>query len=194
MTSPGPLSPPSESSSTASVDPSIPSPSQLPGHSTWSPAWAYFRYDSAIDKSICQVQLSGTEALCGKKISGKNPSNIKQHLKATHPKEFHELSKKEDELKRKKVESERLKRERSLKHYQQATLKETLSRHTVYSKDSDRYRVITKELAIFIGTSNVANRIVENLEFKDLLQALDPRHPVPSKQAFTQSWIKYLLS
>ena len=33
-------------------------------------------------------------------------------------------------------------------------------------------------LAIFVGSSNVANSIVENVEFRDLLSTLDP-NPVP---------------
>ena len=37
------------------------------------------------------------------------------------------------------------------------------------------------KLAIFVGSSNVANSIVENIEFRDLLSTLDP-NPVPGKQ------------
>lgn len=76
-------------------------------------------------------------------------------------------------VKRAKLEGDRLKRERSLKHYQQSTLKESFSQQCVYTKDSERYRAITRKLAIFVGSSNVANRVVDNLEFKDLLQTLD---------------------
>ena len=75
--------------------------------------------------------------------------------------------------KKAKLESDRLKCERSLKHYQQSTLKDSFSRQCVYTKDSEQYRAITRKLAIFVGSSNVANRLVDNLEFKDLVQTLD---------------------
>ena len=43
--------------------------------------------------------------------------------------------------------------------------------------------MITRKLAIFVGSSNVAYRIVENFEFRDLLTTLDPRYPVPGRTA-----------
>ena len=36
--------------------------------------------------------------------------------------------------------------------------------------------MITRKLAIFIGTSNVPNSLIENLEFRDLLQTANPRY------------------
>ena len=45
---------------------------------------------------------------------------------------------------------------------------------------------IRENLAIFGGSSNIANRLVENLEFKDLLSSLDPRYPVPGKASINR--------
>ena len=42
-------------------------------------------------------------------------------------------------------------------------------------------RFVKKKLAIFIGSTNVPNSIVENLEFKDLLHAMDSRLIVPGR-------------
>ena len=47
----------------------------------------------------------------------------------------------------------------------------------MYSKDSKHYRIIKRKLVIFVGSSNVANRVLDNVEFKDLLRALDPGYP-----------------
>ena len=55
---------------------------------------------------------------------------------------------------------------------------EALKKH-----NSHKYKAVTWKLAIFVGSSNVANTIVENYEFVDLLEALDPRYPVPSRTA-----------
>ena len=70
-------------------------------------------------------------------------------------------------------------------HYQ-STLKEAFTIDTLYSKDSHQYKAVTRKLAIFVGSSNVANTIVENYEFVDLLEALDPRYPVPGRTALSK--------
>ena len=44
-----------------------------------------------------------------------------------------------------------------------------------------KYKVITQKLAIFVGTTNVSNSIVENLAFKDVLHTADPWYKVPSR-------------
>ena len=76
-----------------------------------------------------------------------------------------------------------MKRAASLKYCQQLTLKESSKRHNVYEKDSMKYKAITRKLPIFVGSSNVANSIVENLEFKDLLYTMDARYPVPGRSS-----------
>jgi len=43
--------------------------------------------------------------------------------------------------------------------------------------------VITRKLAIFVGSSNVANRMADCVEFRELLATLDPRCPVPARTA-----------
>ena len=58
--------------------------------------------------------------------------------------------------------------------YDHSTLKEAYTKQTLYSNDSHQYKAVTQKLAIlFVGSSNVA--IVENFEFMDLLETLDPR-------------------
>ena len=44
----------------------------------------------------------------------------------------------------------------------------------MYEKDSNRYKQVTRGLAMFVRVTNVANSIVENPEFRELLQELDP--------------------
>ena len=115
--------------------------------------------------SVCQVEKSNTDSICGKSVAGKNPTNLKQHLRAAHPQVRNDILRKEEDMKKVKAEKEK-KSEESLKHYQQSTLKESFTRQAVYSKDSERYKLITRKLTIFVGSSTVANRLVENLEFK----------------------------
>ena len=47
------------------------------GRKPQSAVWNYFKYDSVINKSGCN--------LCEKKLSGKNSTNLKTHLRTSHP-------------------------------------------------------------------------------------------------------------
>ena len=145
------------------------------GHPKKSPVWEYFLYDLFTDKSICQVEQLDSQSICGKSVAGKFPPNLKKQLKLAHPNVFQEIMRKDEESKKVKVEKESAKRAASLKYHHQSTLKKFLAKKNPYSKDSPRYKLITRKLAIFVGSSSVANRIVENLEFRDLLSAMDER-------------------
>ena len=62
----------SESLRTVSVEVSPgPSSVQLPGRPTRSLVWDYFKYDRVVDKSVCQVEKSNTDSICGKSVAGK---------------------------------------------------------------------------------------------------------------------------
>ena len=97
-----------------------PSSVQLPGCRTKSLVWEYFKYDRVLDKSICQTQKSPTTLtviVCVERVAGKNPTNLKQHLRTDHPQVINDIERKED---MKKIK-DRKKREETLKHYQQST-------------------------------------------------------------------------
>ena len=53
----------------------------------------------------------------------------------------------------------------------------------MYPKDSNQYKAITRKLTIFVGSSSVACSIVENLEFVDFLNTINPRYSVPGRAA-----------
>ncbi len=61
----------------------------------------------------------------------------------------------------------------------QQTLKKSLQKK--YDKESERYRFITRKLALFVGGTNVANSIVDNAIFRSLLEGLDSRYQVPGR-------------
>ena len=42
-----------------------------------------------------------------------------------------------------------------------------------WDKENDCYQQIMKKLVVFVGGSNVANRIVESAEFRDITNMLD---------------------
>ncbi len=63
----------------------------------------------------------------------------------------------------------------------QLTLQGSIQQVQPYRKDSTRYKAITRKLAEFVATGNVANRVVECQAFCELLLQLDRRYPVPSR-------------
>ena len=168
--------------------------------------WDYFDFDPFLGKSgksICQVLSSDSPMatgesdtasdICGASFEGKYPTNLRQHLKKSHPTQFAELVAKEEKQKKEKERRETARRGKSLKVSQQLTLAETLKSKSAYRKDSDRYQLISKKLAIFIGSSNVSNSIVDNLEFRDLLFALDGRYTMPGRAAMMKEIDKVVI-
>ena len=182
------LSPPSSAGS-------VQGQSSSAGRLRRSLVWQYFDYDPIQEKSVCQVlsQSSGNDSdndVCGAAIAGKFPTNLKIHLKKKHPIQHAELLSSEEEEKEKK---ECVRRAKSLKVSHQLTLADSLQCKSVYSKESVRYREICKKLAIFIGSTNVPNSIVENLEFKDLLFTMDSRFVVPGRSVVGKELDKVLI-
>ena len=55
-----------------------------------------------------------------------------------------------------------------------------------YDKTSNQWQEITRKMAIFIASSSVPNSIVENAEFRLLIEALDPRYQTPSRSKMSK--------
>ena len=53
------------------------------GRKRQSPIWDYFEYDSVSDKSKCLV-VDDDDTPCPVSLKGKNPTNLKVHLKSAH--------------------------------------------------------------------------------------------------------------
>jgi len=51
--------------------------------------WEHFLWDSTKEKSVCQVKLG--DRICGAALSGKNPTNLENHLKYKHPSLLNQL-------------------------------------------------------------------------------------------------------
>ena len=178
---------PSRSRSTAAEsDSESASPSHvvsLIGRPRDNPVWDYFTYDAQSNKSLCQVE-SESGKICGHAVSGKYTTNIKSHLRKAHLSEFDEVVLKEAKIKVTKQAKKAAKSKRGAGY--QLTLGESLESRPQYDKGSDRYKAITKRVAIFIGATNMPNSLVENPEFKALLSACDPRYHVPGRGAISK--------
>ena len=73
-------------------------------------------------------------------------------------------------------------RERAVNHHR---VPQQMSYPIPYSKEESQYKVITKNLAVFVGAGNISNSMVTNEDFRKLLQSLDPCYSVPGKVAIS---------
>ena len=150
-----------------------------------SPVWDFFEFDDAAEKTVCQVMKSSDsthsssfdEARCGHSLTGKFATNMKNHLKKAHPKEYQLVLRKEETMA--KENASKKSKTMPKRHDSQMTLGEAFQRK--YDPKSQQCQRITRRLAIFVGSSNVPNSLVENREFQSLLEALDPRYPIPGR-------------
>ena len=101
-------------------------------------------------------------------------------MSKSHPDQYAQLLEKEEQLKVRKS---------TLKNGQEKKANEpsitSMLNKSVYTTKSIKYLSIARKLAIFIGCANVSTRLVENQEFRDLIQELDPRFPVPGRTKIT---------
>ena len=97
----------------------------------------------------------------------------------------------EEVAKNAKKEAERKECATSLKAAKQLTLTQSLSSgtSTLYNKESKHNRAIT----VFVGSWNVANRIVESLEFRDLLHCFDQHYQVPGRAPLKRELEKLMI-
>lgn len=151
-----------------------------PGPAATSIVWKYGRYDALIDKTICMVSVNNQP--CGAKLSGKSPSSLLKHLR-THS------SVKIDE--KMKAAREERKRKAPLPSGLQLSIGEGFSRMVAksnvepYSKSHPKQQKADKLLAIFIASTGAPKSTVEQEEFQEFLQELDPKYKAPSRKVIT---------
>ena len=106
------------------------------------------------------------KSVCGHEVAGKFPTNLKQHLKKQHPVQYQAVLEKEKDKTKRAAKSRPPKVACS-----QTTIDESFlgKRASPYSCDSAQYKHITEKLAIFVRSTNVPIRLVENAEFKSLM-------------------------
>ena len=76
----------------------------------------------------------------------------------------------------------------------QLTVAESFKGKPAYLKTSERCLTITRQLAIFIGGTNVLNSIVENEAFKSFVKSLDSRYPVPGRALISNELDKVVIT
>lgn len=118
---------------------------------------------------------------CGRKFSGRNPTNLKPHLASFHKEQYAELEAKEKALKSER-DSKAASHPRPLSSSSSSSsIKNFLSQPTTYAKDSDQHKARVRGLAKFIAESGVSTL----LQTSDASLALDILS-TPSSEAFVE--------
>ena len=116
---------------------------------------------------------------------------MKQHIRTAHNPQYQEmLASEREEQKKKTFSSSKVKWKLSASA-KQLTVAESLKGKPAYPTTSERYLKITRQLAIFIGGTNVPNSIVENKAFKSFVKS---RYPVPSRALISKESDKVLIT
>ncbi len=105
---------------------------------------------------------------CSAEIAGKFPPNLKSHLKGNHPAAYTEMMGKEAEKQKEKEATLAAKKRKplALPPSGQLTLEGSIQKAKPYSKDSPRYKSISRKLTAFVATGNI---VVECESFCELL-------------------------
>ena len=125
---------------------------------------------------MCQTSSSDASpgsSVCG---PGKFTTNLKSHLKSSHSSSYKELVKQEERTK----DEEKAKTVR--RHVGPAKQKKKKKSCATDDKISNQWQEITRKMDIFIASSSVPNSIVENAEFRLLIEARY-QTPSPSKMS-----------
>ena len=118
---------------------------------------------------------------CGRKFSGRNPTNLKPHLASFHKEQYAELEAKEKALKSER-DSKAASHPRPLSSSSSScSVKNFFTQPTTYAKDSDQHKARVRGLAKFIAESGVSTL----LQTSDASLALDILS-TPSSEAFVE--------
>lgn len=146
--------------------------------------WDYFEY--SIEKKSCEcivdVESNGKRKRCGILLSGKNTTNLKNHLKAHHAKEFGEFVKKDQELASTaatvltKTNPPGLAVSDGL--CQKIT--EAFKQQATWATSSAQHKKHLRLLSRAFITSGVSTLMADNEEFRAFCKSLEPKFALPS--------------
>ena len=142
-----------------------------------SSVWQYFEYNKVTKESTCTVGTSESGSICGKRLKGFYPTNLKKHLRQLHPNEYRKFEQNERERM-----SEDMEKQEHDQSSSQINLSEVVVHQKPYDKESQKNKLITTKLAIFLGATNIPLSIVESQEFRDLMHEMDKHYTVPQQK------------
>ena len=121
-------------------------------------------------------------------IVGKFPTNLKQHLKAYHQREYFKILEKEKNL-RLLPNNGRHNKDDGVK-CESRTSEKWMVCPASRNPKVERSRCITKRLSLFIISSHFGNNIVKDASFRALLHTLDNTYCIPDENAIAEQIYK----
>lgn len=128
-----------------------------------SGVWQFYSFDNGTRKSKCTA--------CGRLIAGKNPTNLKSHLKSNHKDRFSQLEVLEADFKKKQDKARKMKEAAKLSSTLSSSGKlekyfGTGGKKDTWPKQSKECKYRDASLALFTAVSGVPTRIVRNGQIK----------------------------
>ncbi|KAI9559669.1 hypothetical protein GHT06_013674 [Daphnia sinensis] len=138
----------------------------------------YFVYSTTTKKSQCKKEN------CKTFINGKNTTNLKNHLKKPcHKTQYanyvKEVSDQRDVSSAKKSKVRESDQSTSTN---QPTLLEINSKKALYAVNSKKQLRLRRRFSFFAGSTSFSSVLAENLDFKQYIRELDPRHVIPNRK------------
>lgn len=144
------------------------------GRKRESAVWMHCTYDAVADKSTCTVPVG--DSCCGRKITGKNATNIMNHLKFTHPDVHSEVVKKNRLTSTSKPDNSK---PPSTVTNSQQSVEVLMRKPPHWGKDSREALQRDEKLVNLMVRSGVPMRLVHDPDFVDFCKVLDPKYEVP---------------
>ncbi|XP_060788758.1 E3 SUMO-protein ligase ZBED1-like [Neoarius graeffei] len=146
--------------------------------------WNWFGFsptDEAQTSVICKVC---TEPV---KVSDGNTTNLFNHLRRRHPKEYAE-----SETIRAAGAATSQPPAASEAKQKQTTVAQAFERGTPYEKSSKRWREVTDAVTYYLAKDMIPFKAVEDEGLKRLLKVVDPRYELPNRKLFSNTAIPRL--
>lgn len=160
-------------------------PGLVPKKGSTSVVWSHFGY-----KATDTEQKQGVFCkYCNKAIltvQG-NTSNLFQHLRCNHAKEY-------EECMVKKRQTEATKQSKSTDAKRQPSIADAFINSNPYPTNSTRWNEITDSITFHIAKDMTPISTVEQCGFKKMVRTLDKRYNVPSRKYFSQTALPKLYS
>ncbi|CAI5697249.1 uncharacterized protein LOC109195782 [Oreochromis niloticus] len=153
------------------------------GRKRQSPIWDYFEYDSVLDKSKCLVMER--DKICGTFLKGKNPTNLKVHLKSLHKKaNLAYLEKVRENAQASCPETEANPRQGSGMHAEttpQKTLMQCFQRRPdgCWLVNSQEHHKREEALVNMFIETGISTQLCESIAFKNFSNSLEPKFRTP---------------
>lgn len=161
----------------------------MSGRKRSSGVWNFFKYDELTGKSICNLlNKEGSknfdndiQTKCEHNISGKNSTNLKQHLKRDHLSFYNDLCKEEEKSKHQKMDASQSQSgaTATVNSPHKKDIKSMFLAPKKWDTDSKQYEVRMKALEDMVIQTGIPLHTVNHSQFSKYSLTLDARFDPP---------------